>query len=813
MFSMAKDVGFQGVELHGSREIAAEEIRQALEQLRTGPLEVTCISPNTQPCRSAAEVLRTVTQAIETAASLKAPFVRILSGRAAWLREVDAGTADAALLEGIRPLLPLAKEHRVTLLIESNGVFAETKRLCALLDALSCDHIGALWDVHHTFRYAGESPEQTVQNLGAHIKYVHCKDSVLENGAVSYRLMGEGDLPIKDFFHALRSIKYDSWLTFEWLRRYTPELEDAGVAFPQFVSYISQFLSLRSAVTTRIYDNKDGTGKYLWPRGSLLRVTYSELLDHAAESLPEQYYVRDAEAGYFRTYREFRQDVDAAARGLIAIGVRPGDHVAMWAPNLPQWLIAFWAAVKIGAVLVSVNTAYKIHEMEYLLRQSDTHTLIMAQGFKDADYAGDIRSLCPELETTPPGEELHAKRFPFLRNVVTVGFTMPGCYAWDEMVSRGGDIPQDILRRRAAAVSCDDVCSIQYTSGTTGFPKGVMQTHFSMIESAKIGADQLDYSSADRILCQVPLFHIFGIGGCATAAMINGCTLCPVPYYSPVKVLDCINREKCTLLNGVPSMFMALQMVPSFAQTDFSQVRGGVLGGSLCPAPLAKFIIEKMNMSKMIIAYGLTESCGCAACTLPSDTMEHRTETVGTGLNLVEAKIVDANTGEELPDNTDGEFLHRSGCIMRGYYKMPEATAAAIDAEGWLHTGDIARRDSDGYFRITGRLKDMIIRGGENVYPKELEEFLFTHPKVHDAQVVAVPDPQYGEEIFAWVILNPGESATEQELRDFVRSHLSKQKTPRYIRFIEAFPMNAAGKVLKYKLREQAAELIKKNNL
>ena len=502
--------------------------------------------------------------------------------------------------------------------------------------------------------------------------------------------------------------------------------------------------------------------------------------------------------------------MDTFARALIAMGVRAGHHVAVWATNIPQWYIAFWAVTKIGAVLVSMNTAYKIHEAEYLLRQSDTHTLIMIDGYRDSDYAGIMAELCPEAAATVPGQPLHCKRLPFLRNIITVGFRQKGCLTWAEALRRAEQVPVDEVYRMAARVDKNDVCNMQYTSGTTGFPKGVMLTHYNVVNNGKCIGDRMDLSTADRMMVQVPMFHCFGMVLAMTAAMTHGATLLPLPYFSPKPALACINSEHITAFHGVPTMFIALLEHPDFAKTDFSYMRTGIMAGSPCPISVMKDVVEKMHMTEITIVYGQTESS--PGCTMSSadDPIEVRVGTVGHALPEIECKIVDPETGADCPDEVTGEFVARGYNIMKGYYKMPKATAAAIDADGWLHTGDLACRTKEGNYRITGRLKDMIIRGGENIYPKEIEEFIYTHPKVKDVQVIGVPDEQYGEEIMACVILKDGETMTEEEMKAYIRDHMARHKVPRYIDFVTEFPMNVAGKILKYQMR---ADAIKKLGL
>ena len=476
---------------------------------------------------------------------------------------------------------------------------------------------------------------------------------------------------------------------------------------------------------------------------------------------------------------------------------------------MPQWYITFWATTKIGAALVTVNTAYKIQEAEYLLRQSDTHTLVMIEGYRDSDYAGIMNELCPELAQTKTGEPLHAKRLPFLRNIISVGFRQPGSLTWEEAVEYAHKVPMEELRRRADAVDIHDVCNMQYTSGTTGFPKGVMLTHYNVVNNGKCIGDSMDLSTADRMMVQVPMFHCFGMVLAMTASMTHGTTLCPLPYFSPKSALACINQEKITAFHGVPTMFIAMLEHADFPKTDFSYMRTGIMAGSPCPVSVMQDVVNKMNMTEIVIVYGQTEASPGCTMSRTNDPLEVRVETVGCAMPEIECRIVDPATGKDLPDNVPGEFLARGYNIMKGYYKMPLETAAAIDEDGWLHTGDLALRTPEGNYRITGRLKDMIIRGGENIYPKEIEEFIYTHPKVSDVQVIGIPDEQYGEEIVACVILKEGETMTEEEMKDFVRSHMAKYKVPRYVDFVKEFPMNAAGKILKYKMREDAVNRLK----
>ncbi len=575
--------------------------------------------------------------------------------------------------------------------------------------------------------------------------------------------------------------------------------------FPHFVAFMSQYLKKETG-RGKLFENRAKTGHFIWEKETLIDLTFPQLLDRIAEEFPDQYAFRYTECDYTRTYREFRDEVDNFARSLIAMGVKRGDKVSIWATNVPEWFITFWAATKIGAILVTVNTAYKVHEAEFLLRQSDTHTLVMIDGYRDSNYAAIIQELCPELTTRGEGEALHAKRLPFLRNVITCGFSMPGCVTWADAMALAEKTPYVEVYQRMAMIDKNDVCNMQYTSGTTGFPKGVMLTHYNVVNNGKNIGDRMDFSTADRLMIHVPMFHCFGMVLAMTAGITHGVTLCPIPAFSPKLSLKCINQEKITAFHGVPTMFIAMLEHPDFATTDFFHMRTGIMAGSPCPVKVMRDVIDRMNMTEITIVYGQTESAPGCTMSHSDDTIEVKVNTVGGALPGIECKIVDSVTGEDLPDDAIGEFVARGYNIMKGYYKMPEATANVIDADGWLHTGDLAKRLPDGNYKITGRMKDMIIRGGENIYPKEIEDFIYTHEAVSDVQVIGVPDKQYGEEICAYVILKEGITASEDDIKDFVRSHMAKHKTPRYVRFVDSFPMNAAGKILKYKMVESAIE-------
>ncbi|MBQ9940336.1 MAG: AMP-binding protein [Clostridia bacterium] len=707
--------------------------------------------------------------------------------------KISFGVLDEKLCRAIKK----AENTDVNILFETVGALANTENVIDIINHFSSAVIGASWNVRGTYFDAGETSEATIKTLGAYIKYVRLGD--MKDGKTV--LIGEGELDVAKLIGALSSLNYEGYICAAW----NEEINDADIVLTHFANYISQ-LNREKKSFDKAYYNRDKTGTFVWKKYDVIDATFSDVLDTMVENYPDQYAFKYPTLDYTRTYEQFRRDVDDCAAALISLGVKAGDHVAVWATNVPEWFITFWATTKIGAVLVTVNTAYKIHEIEYLLKQSDTHTLVMIEFCKDINYKEIIEELCPELKTLTPGQPLYSKNLPFLRNVITAGFSMDGCLTWEQMLSRSYLVPREEVRRRASLVKPDDVCNMQYTSGTTGFPKGVMLTHRNIVNNGKTIGDRMDLSTADRMMIQVPMFHCFGMVLSMTSMMTHGGTLCPIPYFSPKSSLACVNDEKITCFNGVPTMFIAMFAHPDFAKTDFSYMRTGIMAGANCPADLMRRASVEMNMREIISVYGQTEaSPGCTMGEVNED-LDHRVETVGSAFPGVECKIIDPETGKELPDGESGEFVARGFNIMKGYYKMPEATAQAIDEDGWLHSGDICMRTPDGYYKVTGRLKDMIIRGGENLYPREIEEFYLTNPKVRDVQVVGVPDERYGEECCAWVILHKGETADENEMKEFGNASIARHKVPKYFLFVDSFPMNAAGKILKYKMREESAE-------
>ena len=709
-------------------------------------------------------------------------------------------TSKEVVKDKLSSAISLAERFGVSILIDTVGKCADTDYVLDYINYMETASVGVCWSIADTYFVARESADRTIQNLGAHIGYVRIGDRRDGNRV----LIGEGTLPVRDFINALRSLNYDKYVAVEW----NDDISSYDIVLTHFVNYIHKITSSITEVKEEVYYNRAGTGTHPFRKFDTIDLTFSEVLDEMVSRYPDQLAYKYTTLDYTRTYSQFREDVDKVASALISLGVEPGHHVAIWATNVPEWFLTFWATVKIGAVLVTVNTAYKIHETEYLLRQSDTHTLVMIESCKDSNYKAIMQELCPELKSTTPGSPLYSKKLPFLRNIVTVGFDMEGCLNWSDMLKRSSLVPREEVLRRASQVKPDDVCNMQYTSGTTGFPKGVMLTHRNIVNNGKIIGDRMDTSTADRMMIQVPMFHCFGMVLSMTNLMTHGGTICPMPYFSPKSSLACINDEKITMFNGVPTMFIAMFAHEDFAKTNFSHMRTGIMAGANCPADLMRRASVEMNMREIISVYGQTEaSPGCTMGEVNED-LDHRVETVGTAFPGVECKIIDPETGEEVPDGVNGEFVARGYNIMKGYYKMPKATEQTIDKDGWLHSGDICCRTPDGYYKVTGRLKDMIIRGGENLYPREIEEFYLTHPKVEDVQVVGVPDERYGEECCAWIILKEGVSSSVEEMREYGNANMAKHKVPRYFLIVDSFPMNAAGKIQKFKMRDRSIEML-----
>ena len=799
----ASELKFQGIEVYNLHLCPSLADRggafhrysrnETARELRDNGLSIPCLDTSIDLGDPQSDI-NPVDYLIETASSMHIPYIAFCV-----LKDDED-----LVRQRISQLISLASGKDICILIKTVGIYANTERLRKLMDDYACDELAALWDMHHPYRDYHESPDMTIRNLGGYVRHVHLRDS---DDDLNYNLIGEGTIPVSEMMSALSSIDYSGFISLEWKPDWIADIPDREIIFSHFLNYMSRFENPKGKKKS-LYFNHDGTGKYVWKKDELIDLTFGQVLDRMADEFPDQYAFKYTTLDYIRTYSEFRDDVDRFARALISLGVRPGSKVAIWATNVPAWYLTFWASVRIGAVLVTVNTAYKIHEADYLLRQSDTHTLVMIESALDSNYRSIINELCPEIATAKPGEPLQCKRLPFLRNVITVGFSQSGCLTLEEAMRRADSVSAETMRAMADHVKPDDVCNMQYTSGTTGFPKGVMLTHYNVVNDGKCIGDRMGLSTADRMMIQVPMFHCFGMVLAMTASMTHGTTLCPLPYFSAKNSLACINQERITCFHGVPTMFIAMFNHEDYRKTNFSYMRTGIMAGSGCPPELMKRAArpDEMNMRGIVSVYGQTESSPGSTMSAWTDSLELRTETVGYAFPHVQCKVIDPETGKELPDGQDGEFCSRGYNIMKGYYKMPDATAATIDAEGWLHSGDLARRNPDGTYLITGRLKDMIIRGGENIYPKEIEEFIYTHPDVADVQVIGVPDARYGEAVMACIIRKEGASVTAEQMTEYIKSHMARHKVPQYIEFVESFPMNAAGKILKYKMREEAAE-------
>ncbi|MFF0826734.1 AMP-binding protein [Brevibacillus sp. NPDC003359] len=540
--------------------------------------------------------------------------------------------------------------------------------------------------------------------------------------------------------------------------------------------------------------------------------TIGNMLDDTASKYQEKEALVYHERGLRYTFGEFQEICNQAARGFMSLGIQKGENIAIWATNVPEWVISQFATAKMGGVLVTVNTSYRVHELEYLLRQSESTTLLLIDSYRDANYLAMIQEICPELQTCDPGA-LQSKRLPHLKNVIYLGNErQPGMFLWSDLLERAAWVTEEERISRQATLSPDDVINMQYTSGTTGFPKGVMLSHVNIVNNAIKVAECQRLGLEDKVCIPVPFFHCFGCVMGTLACVATGATMVPVIAFDPGVVLAVVESERCTALYGVPTMFIAELNHPTFTERDLSSLRTGIMAGSLCPIEVMKKVVDQMGIRDITIAYGQTEASPVITQTVPEDSLERKVSTVGRLHAEVEAKVIDPVTGDILPPGVQGELCTRGYLVMKGYYNMPEETVKAIDHEGWLHTGDLATVDEEGYYRITGRLKDMIIRGGENIYPREVEEFLYTHPKVLDIQIVGVPDAKYGEQVLACIRVKPHETLSEEEVRDYCEGKIAHYKIPRYIQFVDEYPMTASGKIQKFKLREQALQLFGQSN-
>lgn len=537
-----------------------------------------------------------------------------------------------------------------------------------------------------------------------------------------------------------------------------------------------------------------------------LHFTVGGLLKETARRFPHNDALVYPEHDLRLSYQQFDQLTDRVAKGLFRLGIRKGDHVSLWATNVPEWVVLQFATAKIGAVLVTINTNYKSAELDYVLKQSDSTTLFLVQGFKDTDYVNTVYTVMPELKKAAPGD-FHCEKLPFLKNVVFLGEEHhEGMLNYRDIENLGENVCDEVLNDLKNDLNPHEVINMQYTSGTTGFPKGVMLTHFNIVNNAYNIGKCMELSEKDRLCIPVPFFHCFGCVLGVLACVTHGATMVPVETFDPESVLRTVEVEKCTALHGVPTMFIAELEHPKFKEYDLSSLRTGIMAGSPCPIEVMKMVINDMNCSEITIAYGQTEASPVITQTRTQDPIERRVASVGRALPEVEVKIVDIATGAVLPADEQGELCTRGYLVMKGYYKLPEETALAIDEDGWLHTGDLAVMDKNGYCHITGRIKNMIIRGGENIYPREIEEFLYTHPKISDVQVFGVPDKKFGERVMAAIKLREGVDCNSEEIREYCHNKIANYKIPHYVKFVDSYPMTASGKIQIFKLREMAIE-------
>ena len=536
----------------------------------------------------------------------------------------------------------------------------------------------------------------------------------------------------------------------------------------------------------------------------LLGMTIGDMFDATCARFPDN----DALIVHFQDirwdYRTLKQQVDTCARALLSLGVKTGDRVGMWSPNNAQWLITQFATAKLGAILVNINPAYRLHELEYALNQSGTRYLVTADSFKASNYTAMLLELAPELHQCEPGK-LKSAKLPELECIINLADEQhPGMWRWADFIEQAGHRSEADVAEIQAGLQFDDPINIQYTSGTTGFPKGATLSHHNILNNGFFVAESMRFTDQDRLIVPVPLYHCFGMVMGNLGCITHGATLIyPTEGFEPRAVLEAVAKEKATALFGVPTMFIAELGDENFAEYDLSSLRTGIMAGSICPAEVMKAVNSKMHMQEVQIAYGMTETSPVSTQTAADDPFEKRVTTVGRSQPHIETKIVDPATGQVLPRGEIGELCTRGYSVMIGYWNNPSATSEAIDQNGWMHSGDLATMDEEGYVQIVGRIKDMVIRGGENIYPKEVEEFLYTHPDVVDVQVTGVPDKKFGEELIAWVKLAPDASEVSADtLQAFCKGKITHFKIPRYFKFVEEFPMTVTGKIQKFKMRE-----------
>jgi len=534
----------------------------------------------------------------------------------------------------------------------------------------------------------------------------------------------------------------------------------------------------------------------------LIEETIGSLFHRISQAFPDREALVSRHQGIRWTYREYFHEVEGLAAGLLALGIEPGDRVGIWAPNCYEWCLTQFATARMGAILVCINPAYRVFELEYALNKSGCKAIVAAESFKSSRYLEMLQRLAPELDHCQPGQ-LRSEKLPALSTVIRMGEARtPGMFNFADVCNKGE--AQDLVRLAEVAqkLSPHDVINIQFTSGTTGNPKGAALSHYNILNNANQVAHGMRFTELDRLCIPVPMYHCFGMVLGKMACVTRGATaVFSADAFEPGAVLEAVEAEKCTALHGVPTMFIAELEYPGFDRYDLSTLRTGIMAGAPCPVEVMKKVISRMHMSEVLIAYGQTECSPVNHMTLADDPVEKRVETVGRAGPHLEVKLLDEQ-GRVVPIGERGDICTRGYAVMQGYWNDPERTAETVDSDGWLHSGDLGVMDQDGYVQVVGRLKDMIIRGGENIYPREIEEFLFTHPKIQDAKVIGVPDEKFGEEVCAWVQLKEGESLDEDEIRAFCKDHIAYFKVPRYIRLVKEFPMTVTGKVQKFKMRE-----------
>jgi fatty-acyl-CoA synthase len=536
--------------------------------------------------------------------------------------------------------------------------------------------------------------------------------------------------------------------------------------------------------------------------------TIGAYFDGICEAFPENDALVVRHQGIRWSYRELQAKVDAIAAGLIALGIEPGDRVGIWGPNSAEWVVVQLATAKIGAIMVCINPAYRLYELEYALNKVECKAVVSAEAFKSSDYLSMLNELAPELRQCDPGR-LVSEKLPHLTTVIRIGEdATPGMFNFDQVLGMGGETETQRLAELQTILKPDDPINIQFTSGTTGNPKGATLTHCNILNNGFLTGEAMRLTDQDRLCIPVPLYHCFGMVLAVLSCVTHGSAMVfPGEAFDPLEALATVEAERCTALHGVPTMFIGELDHPRFAEFDISSLRTGIMAGAPCPIEVMKRVLTQMHMEDILIAYGQTELSPINNITLPNDSLERRTETVGRAMPWVEIKIVDED-GRVVATGQKGEICTRGYSVMRGYWNDPERTAETIDAAGWLHSGDLATMDEEGYVRIVGRIKDMIIRGGENIYPREVEEFLYQHPAISEVQVFGIPDEKMGEQVCAWVQLNEGMALTEDELKAYCKDQITHFKIPRYVRFVTEYPMTVTGKIQKFVMRDQMVEML-----